>query len=57
MAYHQHVFVPLLDLFCKISHRIIGTDAVKLFAWMVPGEVRTYPLTELDDAKAWLSET
>ena len=32
-------------------------DAVKLFAWMVPGEVRTYPLTGLDDAKAWLSES
>ena len=32
-------------------------DAIKVFGWMVPGEVRTYPLATLDDAKAWLSET
>jgi len=31
-------------------------DAIKVFAWMVPGEVRTYTMDQLDDAKAWLSE-
>ncbi len=31
-------------------------DTFKLFAWMVSGEVRTYPMAELDDAKAWVAE-
>jgi len=37
------------------DHRAL-IDAFKVFAWMVSGEVRTYPMAELDDAKAWLSE-
>jgi len=31
--------------------------SIRAFAWMVPGEVRTYPMSQLDEAKAWLSET
>ena len=31
--------------------------ALKLFTWMVPGEARTYAMDEMEDAKAWLSET
>ena len=38
------------------DHRAL-IDAIKVFGWMVPGEVRTYPMDELDDAKAWLGET
>jgi hypothetical protein len=29
--------------------------ATKLFAWMIPGEVRVYPLAELEDAKRWVA--
>ena len=29
--------------------------AVKLFAWMIPGEARVYPVAELADAKAWIA--
>lgn len=29
--------------------------ATKLFAWMIPGEARVFPLTELDQAKAWVA--
>jgi hypothetical protein len=29
------------------------TRAAKLFAWMIPGEVRVFPLAELEQAKAW----
>jgi hypothetical protein len=29
--------------------------AVELFRWMMPGEVRVYPLAELEDAKAWVA--
>jgi len=29
-------------------------QATKLFAWMIPGEVRVFPLTELAQAKAWI---
>lgn len=30
--------------------------AMRLFAWMAPGEVRTYGLAELDEAKAWVAD-
>ena len=29
--------------------------ATKLFAWMIPGEARVFPLAELDQAKAWVA--
>ena len=29
--------------------------ATKLFAWMMPGEARVYPVAELDAAKAWVA--
>jgi len=29
--------------------------ATNLFAWMIPGEVRVFPLAELTQAKAWIA--
>jgi hypothetical protein len=29
--------------------------ATRLFAWMIPGEARVFPLAELDRAKAWVA--
>ncbi len=29
--------------------------SMKLFAWMVPGEARVYPVAELEAAKAWVA--
>jgi SpoIIAA-like len=29
--------------------------AVEAFRWMMPGEVKVYPLVELDQAKAWVA--
>lgn len=29
--------------------------ATKLFAWMIPGEVRVFPVSELDQAKPWVA--
>jgi hypothetical protein len=29
--------------------------ATKLFAWMIPGEARVFPVAELEDAKAWVA--
>jgi hypothetical protein len=29
--------------------------AVRLFAWMIPGEARVFPVAELDAAKAWVA--
>jgi hypothetical protein len=29
--------------------------ASKLFAWMIPGEARVFPLAELDQAKTWVA--
>lgn len=29
--------------------------AVKLFAWMSPGELRAFPRAELDEAKRWIA--
>ncbi|MGP0033785.1 MAG: STAS/SEC14 domain-containing protein [Solirubrobacteraceae bacterium] len=30
--------------------------ATKLFAWMIPGEARVFPLIELEQAKAWVAD-
>lgn len=29
--------------------------ATRLFAWMIPGEVRVLPVSDLDQAKAWVA--
>jgi hypothetical protein len=29
--------------------------ATKLFAWMIPGEVRVFPLAEVEQAKSWIA--
>lgn len=29
--------------------------ATKLFAWMIPGEAKVFPLAELAEAKAWVA--
>jgi len=31
-------------------------DGVKIFGWMVPGEIKVFPTSDLDAAKAWVSE-
>jgi hypothetical protein len=30
-------------------------EATRLFAWLIPGETRVFPLAELDQAKAWIT--
>ena len=29
--------------------------AMQVFAWMIPGDARVFPMAELADAKAWIS--
>jgi hypothetical protein len=29
--------------------------AARMFAWMIPGEARIYPIAELEQAKAWVA--
>jgi hypothetical protein len=29
--------------------------ATKLFAWMIPGQARVFPLADLEQAKAWIA--
>ena len=31
-------------------------DGVKAFGWMVPGEIRVFPVADLEDAKNWVAE-
>jgi len=31
------------------------TRATKLFLWMIPGEARVFPRSELEQAKAWIA--
>jgi hypothetical protein len=33
------------------------TRAARLFAWMIPGEARVYPIAELEAATAWVAGT
>ena len=29
--------------------------ATRLFAWMIPGEARVYPIADLEQAKSWVA--
>lgn len=31
-------------------------DGINAFGWMVPGDVKTYPTSELDAARTWVTE-
>jgi hypothetical protein len=31
-------------------------DTVRVFGWLIPAEVRTYPVSQLDEAKQWIGE-
>jgi len=31
-------------------------NAAKLFAWMIPGEARVFPLADLEQAKTWVAD-
>lgn len=31
-------------------------DAIRVFGWLIPGEVRTYPASQLADARGWIGE-
>lgn len=44
------------DRIAVVTDHNVMSDAIKVFGWLVPGEVRTYPTAQLDDAKAWVSE-
>jgi hypothetical protein len=37
------------------DHRALA-DTVHVFGWLIPAEVRTYSVAQLDEAKAWVSE-
>ena len=37
------------------DHEMLG-DAVRMFGWVIPADVRTYPTGRLLEAKAWVSE-
>jgi SpoIIAA-like len=37
------------------DHGVLS-DAVRVFGWLIPGDVRTYAVAQLDDAKAWVAE-
>jgi hypothetical protein len=37
------------------DHEVL-TDAVRVFRWFMPCEVRTYPVSQLEEAKRWIDE-
>jgi hypothetical protein len=39
-----------------VTDRAALADAVRVFGWLIPAEVRAYPTPQLDDARAWVSE-
>lgn len=41
--------------FALVTNADWVAKAMRMFAWAVPGEVMTYPLERVDDAKAWVA--
>jgi len=44
------------DRIAVVTDHNVMADAIRVFGWLVPGEVRTYTTAQLDDARAWVSE-
>jgi hypothetical protein len=44
------------DRIAVVTDHSVMADAIRVFGWLVPGEVRTYSTAQLDDARAWVSE-
>src|SRR5262249_35443996 len=43
------------DRMAVVSDKEWLANAIALFGWMVPGSIKRFPLSALDEAKAWLS--
>jgi SpoIIAA-like len=39
-----------------VTDRGALADAVRVLGWLIPADVRTYATSQLDDARAWVSE-
>lgn len=50
-----HEFASFERIAVVTDHRALA-DGVRVFGWLIPGDVRTYPTGQLDDAKAWVAE-
>ncbi len=44
------------DRIAVVTDHDVLRDAIKVFGWMIPGDVRTYTLDQLEEAKGWVSE-
>ena len=44
------------DRIAVVTDRATLADAIRVFGWLIPAEVRAYPTAELADAQAWVSE-
>jgi hypothetical protein len=38
-----------------VTDHDVLSDAVRMFGWMIPADVRTYPTGQLAEAKAWVT--
>ena len=43
------------ERFALVSDAEWIAHVAKLFGWIVPGDVRSYPFAQLDDAKRWVA--
>ncbi len=53
LGFHDRKAWERIAVVSSHEHMLSG---IRAFAWMVPGEIRTYQMDQLDDAKAWLAE-
>lgn len=44
------------DRIAVVIDRTTLADAIRVFGWLIPAEVRTYSTDQLDDARAWISQ-
>ncbi len=44
------------DRMAVVTDHVVLRDAVKMFGWIIPGDVRTYTADQFEEAKGWVSE-
>lgn len=48
--------VSAWDRLAVVTDHGVLRDAIKVFGWVIPAEVQTFAVAQLEDAKRWVSE-
>ncbi len=54
---YREVLDPALERATAAGHKVRAVAVLGFLGWMVPGEIKVFPATDLDAATKWASES